>query len=242
LSARLAQKGVKGFDRPFEGKAGLFSLYSNGRYDGSRLIEGLGTKFEGANISFKPWPACRGTHTYIEAALHILNEHAPDPDDIVDIRVIISSLNRMLCEPENVKKAPQTVIDAKFSIPFTVATAIYYKEVGLEHFTPERLKDEKVLQLAQKIRYDLDAGLGLRNATRGFLEIKTKDNKTYAKRIDEAYGHPDNPVFCKDLVEKFMSCAAKAKTKIPEEKLKEIVKRILALEELKDIRQIVELL
>ena len=242
LAARLAQKGVKGFERPFEGKAGLFRLYSKGNYDGTRLIEGLGKRFEGANISFKPWPACRGTHTYIEAALHILKENALDPNDIEDIRVIVSSFNRMLCEPEHVKKAPQTVIDAKFSIPFTVATALYYKEVGLEHFTPERLKDKNVLQLAQKIRYDLDPGLGLRDATRGFLEIKTTDNKTYSKRVDRAYGHPDNPISQKAVVAKFMSCADKAKTKIPEERLKEVSKRVLSLEEIKDMRQIVELL
>ncbi|UCE33285.1 MAG: MmgE/PrpD family protein [Deltaproteobacteria bacterium] len=194
LAARLAQKGVKGFDHPFEGKAGLFSLYSNGKYDGTRLIEGLGKRFEGANISFKPWPACQGTHPYIEAALHILSEHALDLNDIADVRVIVSSLNLMLCEPEHAKKAPQTVIDAKFSIPFTVATALYNKEVGLEHFTPDRLKDKNVLQLAQKIRYDVDPGLGLREATRGFLEIKTKDNKAYAKRVDRAYGHPHKPI------------------------------------------------
>ena len=242
LAARLAQKGIKGFDHPFEGKAGLFRLYSNGRYDGLRLIEGLGTKFEGANISFKPWPACRGTHTYIEAALHILKEHALSPDDIVDVRVIVSSFNRMLCEPDNIKKAPQAVIDAKFSIPFTVATALYYKEVGLEHFTPERLKDENVLKLAQKIRYDLDPDLGLRDATRGFLEIRTKDNQTYAKRVDQAYGHPANPVSDKDLVAKFMSCADKARAKISTAKLDELVKRILALEETRDIRQITGLL
>lgn len=242
LAARLAQKGIKGFDHPFEGRAGLFSLYSHGNYDGSRLIEGLGTTFEGANISFKPWPACRGTHTYIEAALHILKEHAPDPNDIVDVRVIVSSFNQMLCEPENVKKAPQTVIDAKFSIPFTVATALYHKEVGLKHFTPERLKDKNVLQLAQKIRYDLDPGLNLRDATRGFLEIRTKDNKTYAKRIDQAYGHPGNPISPEAVVAKFMACADKAKTKIPQDKLKAAAKCILALEELKDIRQIVALL
>ena len=205
------------------------------------MVEDLGTKFEGANISFKPWPACRGTHTYIEAALHILKEHSPDPDDIADIRVIVSSFNRMLCEPENVKKAPQTVIDAKFSIPFTVATALYHKEVGLAHFTPERLKDQNVLKLAQKIRYELDPSLGLRDATRGFLEIRTKDNKTYAKRIDQAYGHPDNPVSQKSVVAKFMDCADKARTKIPEKKLKEAVKCILALEDVKDIRQVAAL-
>ncbi len=242
LAARLAQKGTKGFDHPFEGKAGLFNLYSNGNYDGLRLIDGLGTKFEGAHISFKPWPACRGTHAYIEAALHIMKEHVLVPGDIVDVRLIISAFNQILCEPENVKKAPQTVIDAKFSIPFTVATALYHKEVGLEHFTPERLKDENVLQLAQKIRYELDPGLGLRDATRGFLEIKTKDNQTCGKWIDRAYGNPDNPISQKGLVAKFMSCADKARIKIPEKKLKEAAKCILALEEIEDIRQVVALL
>jgi 2-methylcitrate dehydratase PrpD len=171
-----------------------------------------------------------------------LKEHAPEPSDIVDVRVIVSSFNRMLCEPESVKKAPQTAIDAKFSIPFTVATALFYNEVGLKHFTPERLKDENVLQLAQKIRYDLDLDLGLRDATRGFLEIRTRDNQTYAKRIDQAYGHPDHPVSQKALVAKFMSCADKAKTKIPQAKLKEAVKCILSLEEIKDMQQVVELL
>jgi 2-methylcitrate dehydratase PrpD len=216
-------------------------LYSKGNYDRLRLVEGLGTIFEGANISFKPWPACRGTHTYIEAALEILKEHAPNLDDIVDVRVIVSSFNQMLCEPEQAKKAPQTVIDAKFSIPYTVATALYHTEVGLEHFTPERLKDKEVLQLAQKVRYEIDPDLGLRDATRGFLEIRTKDNKTYVKRIDQAYGHPDNPISPESVVAKFMACADKARTKIPEKKLKEAVKCTLALEDVKDIRQVVTL-
>jgi 2-methylcitrate dehydratase PrpD len=201
----------------------------------------LGKRFEGANISFKPWPACRGTHTYIEAALHILKEHALDLNDIADIRVIVSSFNRMLCEPEHVKKAPQTVIDAKFSIPFTVATALYNKEVGLEHFTPKRLKDENVLQLAQKIRYDLDPGLGLREATRGFLEIKTKDNKTYAKRVDRAYGHPDKPISKEDLVKKFMDCVDKAVKSIPMIQLEKAAKDIMTLEEVEEIDGIVGL-
>jgi 2-methylcitrate dehydratase PrpD len=242
LAARLSQKGVRGFDQPFEGKAGFFNLYSKGNYERLRLIEDLGTKFEGAQISFKPWPACRGTHTYIEAALHILKEHSLDSDNIAGVRVIVSSFNRMLCEPENVKKAPQTVIDAKFSIPFTVATALWHKEVGLEHFTPKRLRDQNVLQLAQKIRYELDPDLGLRDATHGFLEIRTKDSKTYVKRIDQAYGHPDNPVSQKAIEAKFMACAAEARAKIPEKKLKEAVKLILALEEVKDIQQITAVL
>jgi 2-methylcitrate dehydratase PrpD len=112
----------------------------------------------------------------------------------------------------------------------------------LEHFTPERLKDDNVLQLAQKVRHDLDSDLGLRDATRGFLEIRTRDNKTYTKRVDRAYGHPDNPISRSALVAKFMSCAEKAGTKIPPEKLNQISQSILALETSKDMRKVVALL
>jgi len=238
LSGLLAKKGVKGFAHPFEGKAGLFSLYSKGNYDSSMLTDGLGTRFEGENVSFKPWPTCRGTHNYIEAALYMISEHAIDINDIIDIRVVVSSFNRMLCEPMEVKMAPKAVIDAKFSIPFSLATALYYKSVGLNHFTPQRLKNENVLQLAQKVRYDLDPDIGLREATRGFLEIKTKDNKTFSKHVDQAYGHPENPISEDDLVNKFMDCASRVVKKIPEKHLEKAVKYIMTLEAVEDIREI----
>lgn len=238
LSVLLAKKGVKGFAHPFEGKAGLFSLYSKGNYDSSMLTDGLGNRFEGENVSFKPWPTCRGTHAYIEAALSIVSEHTIDIDDILDIRIVVSSFNRMLCEPLEVKLAPKAVIDAKFSLPFSIATALYYKNVGLDHFTPQRLKNKNVLRLAQKTRYDVDVNLGLREATQGFLEIKTKANKTFSKQVDKAYGHPENPISEDDLVKKFMDCAGKAVKKIPEKHLKKLVKYIMTLEAVEDIRDI----
>jgi 2-methylcitrate dehydratase PrpD len=238
LSVLLAEKGIKGFDHPIDGKAGLFNLYSKGNYDRSMLMDALGKRFEGENVSFKPWPTCRGTHTFIEAALQMMSSHSIDTDGIVDICVVVSSFNKMLCEPIEVKTAPKAVIDAKFSIPFSIATALYYKGVGLEHFTPKSLKNENVINLAQKIRYEVDPDLGLKDATRGFLEIKMKNGKIYSKRIDQAYGHPDNPISEDDLIKKFIDCANKAVKKISENDLDKVLKYIKALEEVEDIRKV----
>lgn len=240
LSVVLAEKGIKGFDRPLEGRAGLFGLYSKGNYESSVLTDGLGTIFEGENVSFKPWPTCRGTHTFIDAALQIMNSHSIDTDDIIDIRVVVSPFNKMLCEPMEVKSAPKTVIDAKFSIPFSLATALYYKSVCLDHFTSQSLKNEGVLQLAQKIRYEVDNALGLREASRGYLEIKTKDDKVYSKQVKQAYGHPDNPISEDDLITKFMDCAHKAVKKISDNNLEKVAGYIMALEEAKDICEIMD--
>jgi len=240
LSALLAEKGVKGFDSPLEGKAGLFSLYSKGNYESSALTDGLGTIFEGENVSFKPWPTCRGTHTFIDAALQIMTSHSINADDIIDIRVVVSSFNKMLCEPMEVRSAPKAVIDAKFSIPFSLATALYYKSVSLEHFTSYSLKNEGVLQLAKKIGYDVNNNLGVEEATRGYLEIKTKDYKVYSKQIDQAYGHPNYPISEDDLFTKFMDCANKAIKKIPKSDLEKVIRYIMALEEVTDICEIMD--
>lgn len=238
LSVFLAERGIKGFDLPLEGTAGLFSLYSKGNYDSSMLTDGLGKRFEGENVSFKPWPTCRGTHTFIEAALQLMYSHSIDANDIKDISVVVSSFNKMLCEPIEVKTAPKTTIDAKFSIPFSLATALHYKNVSLDHFTPQGLQNDNVRQLARKIRYDVDPALGLKEATKGLLEIKTKDNKIYSKQVDQAYGHPDNPISEDDLIKKFIDCANKAVKKIPEKDLEKAVKYIMSLEEIEDVRKI----
>lgn len=69
LSARLAKGRVTGSPEPFEGKAGFFQLYARGDCDLTKMTDGLGQVFEGTNLSFKPWPSCRGTHSFIQAAL-----------------------------------------------------------------------------------------------------------------------------------------------------------------------------
>ena len=61
-SALLARRGVQAFDRPIEGPGGLYSNFARNKYDPEQLLNGLGSNFEGANVSFKPWPSCRGTH------------------------------------------------------------------------------------------------------------------------------------------------------------------------------------
>ena len=47
---------------------GYYAMFQGGRFDPT-AFEGLGDRFEVANVSYKPWPACRGTHVFIEAAL-----------------------------------------------------------------------------------------------------------------------------------------------------------------------------
>lgn len=75
LSALMAQRGITGAKNVLEGKAGLYPLHYHG-YDLASLTTDLGNKFEGINLSFKPWPSGRTTHRFIEGAWRIVQGHA----------------------------------------------------------------------------------------------------------------------------------------------------------------------
>ena len=70
----------------------------------------------------------------------------PQPFERIDVKV--SPFFSVLCEPPEQKRRPKTAIDAKFSIPFTVAVALAQGDVGLQDFSPSRLSDPKLHAIA----------------------------------------------------------------------------------------------
>lgn len=238
LSALLAKDGIAGFDQPIEGKAGLFNLYARGNYDPRRLTNELGKTFEGANVGFKPWPSCRGTHAYLDGILQIRDENSLEPDDVQEIKVVVNSVNRMLCEPREVKLRPFTAIDAKFSLPFVLATALVHGKVTLDHFSRQALVDQRVLHLARKVTYEFDQKLSLKGAMQGLVEVKTRRGETLSKKVDFPYGHPNNPISEEKLVAKFVDCAQHAVRRYSEEQLDDLVEIVLNLEKVDRIGEL----
>jgi len=235
LSALLAERGVAGFEQPLEGRAGLYALYAHGQWDAHSLTAELGARFYGADVSFKPWPSCRGTHAMIEAALALRGEQRCAPADIRAIRTLGGPIQRMLCEPREQKTHPQTAIDAKFSIPFTVATALIHGDVALERFTPGALTDPDVLELAQRVGFEIDPRTAREDGTGGDIRITMNDGRTLARRVDHPRGHGSKPLGWPELIAKFHDCAAYAAHKLPAEQLGNWVDAIERLEACDDV-------
>jgi 2-methylcitrate dehydratase PrpD len=207
LAARLAERGVHGFHRPFEGEAGLFALYAHGAYEPAALLDDLGQRYEGVALSYKPWPSCRGTHAAIAAALSARDEGI-DPSTVTDVVVAGPALNRMLCEPRAQRVAPRTAIDAKFSLPYTVARTLIHGAPGLDAFTPAALADPVVGALAARVRYAVEGHDGPGAATRCRLDVVA--GGTTRSLDGRAPGGPDHPLSDADLRTKFAVNAALA--------------------------------
>ncbi len=226
VSAQLAARGVTGFVQPFEGKAGFFRLFAAGDYDERRLLDGLGERFLGADLSYKPWPSCRGTHAYIEMALAMRGKDEIAPAQIEAITLRGGALQQILMQPVEAKRAPTTAIDAKFSLPFTVATAFVRGGVTLTDFAPDALRAEDIRALARVVEYEMEEGLP---AAGGAMQVRLRDGRTLSGAIEEALGAARNPISWNDLVRKAQSCADYARRPAPPDaiaRLADIVSRV----------------
>ena len=243
LAALMAQRGIRGVRTCLEGKAGLYNVYFDGKYDRDILTADLGKKFLGATVGFKPWPACGENHSYIDAALTLVNEHDIRPEDVAEITVFVGDSTINLCEPLEARRKPETTMDAKYSILFSTAVAVAQKRVVLQDYSPEGLKNKVVLELAQKVTPRLDEAYNRkRGRSPGKVEIKMKDGKVYSKRTDIPYGHSEKPMTWDDVVNKFRDCLSYAAKPVPRDNVEKVIDMVNKLEDVEDVGQIVRLL
>lgn len=241
LAALMAQKGITGAEESLEGRMGLYKTYHQGEYHPAALTHELGRRFESANLSFKPYPCCRFSHAHIDAALALAREHDIHPDEVESIVAFVDREPHILCDPLEVKRNPRTIVDAQFSIPYTVATAIVKREVKIGDFGPGAITNPVVIGLANKVTPVLDTTLGGREPAAAAVEIKTK-RATFGRRIEVPYGHPQNPMSDEVLAQKFRDCASYAVKPLAEASINGLIDIIGRLEDVADMDQVFRLL
>ena len=230
-AAQLARRGVRGFARPIEGQRGLYAMVSGGRHVPGRLTAGLGQRFEGQFVGFKAWPACRDAHPFIQAVLAGMQRDRLDPAQIAALRASVPQRSLIICEPADEKRRPRAAIDAKFSLYFTVATALRYGKVDLGSFAPAALSEAATLALADRVHYVVS-----RDAAH--IDVTLRDGSMRRWEAGALYGSPENPLSEAALVAKFMDCGRAAQRPVAATALQDISRRLLALEQVPDMRDL----
>ncbi len=234
LAALMAQRGVTGIKTSFEGPAGLFNLYFQGKCDRDYLVGDLGTRYDGLNVGLKAWSANRIMHNHVQAALELTREHDINPADIEQITLYVTEIQKRYAGEE--RKKPATSTEARISLPFCVSAAIANKGLRLKSFASDGLSDKVALVLAQKIvTEDISYGEVKSFFAPGKVSIKLKSRAIFTRQIDHPFGHPLNPMRLEDVVNKFMDCATYSKSP---EQAAHILETLNKLETVKDVREI----
>lgn len=243
VAVQLAQRGIRGAQGVFEGADGFFRVYLRNRIDGGVVRRELGRRFELLNLSYKPYPCCRDTHTAVDAVLQ-LRAIAPRPaGDIAAIRVGTTAPGyQMVCVPEQVRLAPRTIVEAQFSIPYTVAASWIDGELGMRHFSDEGLRRADVLALAARVQPYVDAEIDRewsRFVPPARVSIRFRDGQTAEARVDYPKGHPRNAMSAAQFVAKTEDCATFAARAMPADTAGRLIAAAGRLDALTDIAELV---
>jgi len=243
MAVLMAQKGITGARNVLQGRDGLFNVYHRGDYNPEVLTANLGEKFEVVNLSFKPYPCCRNTNPPIDATLAMVGEYNIKAEDVDSVTIYVGKgAMKLLGEPLNTKQNPSTTVDAQFSIPWTVASAIVQGKVGIAEFTPQAIKNKAVLALSNKVTPKLDESLNRMGVSPAIVEIKTKDGKVYSKRVDIPYGSPENPMSMDAIAAKLRDCASYVAKPLSQKNVEKLIQLVSQLEAVSDVEEVVRLL
>ena len=209
LSVQLAEREIRGAQNTFDGVDGLFRTYLRGGYDPGVLRGGLGTWFEMTRLSYKPYPCCRFNHTAIDAALAVARQPGFEAAGVQRIAVGVNKqAYEAVCTPPAMRLKPRTVVQAQFSLPFTIAAALLDGCVSLRHFTEETLRRRDILALAAKVECAVDETIERdwsRNISPADLLVQA-GNVVFQQRVDTPPGHPDAAMTIADAEAKLRDC------------------------------------
>ncbi len=241
-AALMAERGITGERDPLEGKTGLYLTYMGGDYDPEILTKDLGKRFEGVEIGDKPYPCCGLTHACIDAALALKSKHGIEVEQIKEITAYGGQSVYDLSQPPEVKRQPRTIIDAQFSVPWVVATALVRGKVTVNDFTDEAIKRPEILKVAQKVSGKLVPEMNRHGVGPGGVIIKMKDGAEYREEVEYCLGSVERPMAFQDIVKKFRECAAGSLKPLSREKVEKVIEMVGRLEKLDDAAEIIRLL
>jgi len=244
----LAARGFRARQGVFAGPGNFFRGAWKSEADAARLLGGLGRGFEVVNVGPKGYPSCRYTHAAIDGALAIAAAKDFAIGNVERIRVAVGRRDYDVVFGGDagigLKQTPQSVVDAQFSIPYTVATALVRRRVFLDDFTADAIRRPEIVAIAQKvepvIREEFDAWPY--DVKPCEVEVTTRDGRRHVQRIDYARGNPRNPVPHEEIRANFLACAERTPKKLPRENVERARELIETLESVKDVREITRLL
>jgi 2-methylcitrate dehydratase PrpD len=243
LSALMAEKGIAGIKSMFEGKAGFFNTYFDGKYDRENMLDGLGHDFSGSSILFKPWPACGVSHTFVHATTKLMQQNSLTVDDIEEIRVFVGDFQERLCLPIERRRAPKTSADAKFSIPFCVGLAAAHGTLCLADFTLDALDRPEVIAAANKVVAVADSASNWTTTLPdGRIEMTLSDGRILSCVGDDIPGSSEAPMDWHYLTAKFRDAASFSRKPLATESIDRAQEMIRSLETIGDAASVIRVL
>lgn len=198
LAALLARAGYDAAPTALEGKLG-WARATGDAPNLATLLDDLGTRWEFAANTYKPYPSGIVFHAVIEACLDLRQRLHPTPESIsAAIAAIEVRGSQLLLDRGD--RPTLSARDARVSIAHNAAVALVRGTAGVTDFEADAVADPALAHIRGKVSATLDPSLPQGAA---IVTLHLVDGRTETARVDVATGGPGRPMSDAALEAKF---------------------------------------
>jgi 2-methylcitrate dehydratase PrpD len=205
LAAQLAERGVRSSLDVLDGDVGIGRAMSTGP-DWSEVGASLGRDFHIARLTFKNHIGCGHTFQAIDGALELqrLGKFTHTQIERLHVATYRPALD-IACYVE-----PRDGAEARFSVPYVVATALVHGSVRMAAYEPARLDDPATRALMKRIATSVDPAIDAafpgRRAAR--VDVVLTDGRRFSHLQPDRKGDPELPLSDAELGDKLIELSA----------------------------------
>ena len=187
LAVHMYEAGFTGVD---DGPADVFGTIIGESFDPNVALKGLGGEYRIQQNYTKFHACCATMHPPIEAVLAVRSQDGFSLDEVDTVEV---ELRRYL--PDMVGAYPRNMLGAKFSVPYSVASALVRGSADVTTFYPDAIDDDKVRAMAARVRIAEDVETsGSVDGPTARAWVRMKDGRTLTSTVGIIPGDRANPL------------------------------------------------
>jgi 2-methylcitrate dehydratase PrpD len=183
-------------------------------------------------MTFKNHACCGHVFAAIDGALALQREMRVNAPEIERVRVGTYKAALEVAHHES----PRTAAEARFSLKYTVASALVHGSVRLAAFEPARLADPATCELMRRIEVaidpELDAAFPAQRAAR--VAITARDGRREELLQPTRIGDPDAPLSDRQLEDKYLELAGPV---LGEARARSLLERLWQIEQAKTLAE-----
>lgn len=203
MAAILARDGYTGPAGVLDGKFGMLNVFCRDAQP-ARLTQDLGSVWHVMKTKIKRY-ACHSTaQVPVTLALDLKERHRISGDDVA--AVSIAGGEKVVAQ--HAINEPRDITMMQYSVPFSVAVALYRDPLDPRTFSEATLTDSKIRALARTAQVELLKSAPGYSSSACRLKIALKNGKTLGAEGHDFKGTPTMPLTRDELLEKFLKLTA----------------------------------
>jgi 2-methylcitrate dehydratase len=157
-ACQMAESGMTGPEKLFEGPGGVFEVVSRDDVDLPLAEDG----YEITRTNIKPYAGCYHALPAVTGILELLERNGVSAADLDAVELDVYETAYRTCATEEKWGREMTRETADHSLPYVVAVAALEGDLRPEHYSPEWLASDEVHDLVERISVTVDDDLTAR--------------------------------------------------------------------------------